>query len=118
MQVRLLSILAAGLLIAADTPKQPAKKAVDKPKDDARLDAVLQDWERATTHLRDMHCQFVMTTEDRTFGDKTTAHGELFFKNPDLLRVDVKNDKGELQQICCGPRPTSAGTISSRATNY
>ncbi|HEV3258921.1 MAG TPA: hypothetical protein VG013_18770 [Gemmataceae bacterium] len=99
MHVRSLSALVVVLLIAADAPKQPPRKAVDKARADARLDALLRDWEKARTRVRDMHCEFVWTMQDRTFGDKTTFTGRVFFKSPDLLRADVKDGKGQLQYI-------------------
>jgi hypothetical protein len=71
----------------------------EESKADPRLETLLQQWKKADQEIREFHCIFQLTTEDRILKDKETTHGEVFFKKPDLVRVDSKDKNGKLSQI-------------------
>jgi outer membrane lipoprotein-sorting protein len=85
------------VLPAALAPTAPA--AEKKLEGDSRLESLLREWEKGDHQIRELHCTFTVTTEDRILKDKTTSRGEAFFKKPDLARIDFKDQEGKLPQI-------------------
>jgi outer membrane lipoprotein-sorting protein len=74
---------------------EPAKE--DKP--DARLATVLRDWEKAANGVREIHYYFTETVDDRAFQTKDVTTGQVFYKKPDLVRIDWKPAEGEPRQL-------------------
>lgn len=102
--VTVLVLLAGAVAIAGSGLTHPASAAEPKaekaaPETDARLQAVLRDWDKANNAIRDAHYQFRWTSNDPTFQETTTFQGEAFVKKPDLLRLNWKDDKGRFSFI-------------------
>jgi TIGR03009 family protein len=83
-------------LAAQDEIKTKPKK---DGENDARLDMVLRDWERASNAVRQMRYTVQRTEADFVHGTKTVSLGEVFIKKPSLLRVDQKDEKGEVTEV-------------------
>jgi TIGR03009 family protein len=74
-------------------PPEPATEA------DAKLDKVLREWARAADSVKQMHYCFRRTEADRATNDKTILTGEAFVRKPDLLRIETRDDTGELWDL-------------------
>jgi outer membrane lipoprotein-sorting protein len=84
-------------------PQEPALERESKPE--ARLEAVLRGWAKASDAVREAHFTFTQTTKDKTFERTEVRRGEVFFKLPGLIRVNVADDKG---------RPTDVYLLAGR----
>jgi RNA polymerase sigma factor (sigma-70 family) len=78
-------------------PPPPAREPERKPE--SRLEAVLCDWAKASDAVRETHYKFTQTTKDKTFDRTEVRRGEVFFKKPDLLRVNVVDEKGKPTEV-------------------
>ena len=77
-------------------------EADDKPMDaeqGKRLKEVLDEWEKSSKSVREMHYRFTQTEDDRTFQTKTVRKGQVFVKMPELIRIDLTEPSGEATYV-------------------
>ncbi len=74
-------------------------KTPPPPKNDARLDQLLQGWEKKSTAVRDVECEFRRITRDRLFKTEEIEYGKAVGIKPYLGRLDLKNEKKQFTQI-------------------
>lgn len=75
-----------------------------QPKDqeqepDRRLDALLEQYEKANSKIRDMRLAIEWKTLDAVFGTEATQYGEALVRKPDLVRVDWKDRNDNKTEI-------------------
>jgi hypothetical protein len=63
-----------------------------------RLEEVLQGWQNAAESVRQAHYSVRTTSVDPVIARTEVSRTEQWFRKPDLLRIDLKNDNGSRQQ--------------------
>ena len=105
---------------AVQTPslKQKSSAKTDETNDgaskaptDDRLNALLRDWDRVRLGPRESHQKFTWTrTSPDAFApdgfNKVVSHAEMWIKRPDRLRIEARDQKGDLclTLLCVGER--------------
>lgn len=74
--------------------ESPAKSDSAKEKKAARLKQIMVEWEKKASAIRDIRFRFKMILEDKTFGEREVQIGDAAGRKPDLVRINVKTDKG------------------------
>ncbi len=78
-------------------PQEPAAPATPEAqrRPEGRLEAVLHEWAKATESVRETRYKFRLSARDKTFERTTVRRGKVFFRKPDLLRVELTDEKGK-----------------------
>lgn len=92
------TVLAAALLACLDRAAgaAPAPPADEKAEAEARLNAVLEQWAKASDAVVESHFKIRMTSLDRITEESQSTSMEVFVKKPDLMRIDRTDGKGVL----------------------
>jgi hypothetical protein len=72
----------------------PAAPADAKAEADARLDEVLREWAKASDAVKEARFTIRLSNRDQTTDVVSTSDMEVFVRNPDLMRLDYKDQKG------------------------
>jgi TIGR03009 family protein len=85
-------------------PDGPAPAAQRPPE--PRLEAVLHRWAQASQAIQEARFGFTQTAKDKASERTEVRRGEVFYKRPNLLRVNVRDEEG---------RPTETFLCEDRA---
>jgi hypothetical protein len=88
----------AGSLFASDAPND-VSSAESKGAVKSRLEEVLQAWSKASAAIQQEHVIVHRTEIDRVRDEKVVADMEIWFRKPDLLRIDDKEVKNDRKQF-------------------
>ncbi len=80
-------------------PVQSAEASEANSGASARLDALLQAWDKANKNVREVHYKMEWTTEDRVLKAKEVCRVEGWVKMHNLGRIDLKDDNGKPTHI-------------------
>jgi hypothetical protein len=98
--------LTALLLSFPAAPAAPAPPVDEKAEAEARLDAVLREWAKASDAVQEAHFTVRVTDFDQTTEVKRSSTLEVFVKKPDLMR-DAEPDHDWLRKAVGGvDKPT------------
>jgi outer membrane lipoprotein-sorting protein len=89
----LLTLIQTVVTFVALPPTAPA--AEKKSETDARLETLLQEWEKANQDAREIHYNLQCTIEGLA-SNKQTSRAEAFVKKPSLFRIDWKDEKEKI----------------------
>jgi hypothetical protein len=69
------------------------------PKEQERLGTIFQGYEATRLTRMGIRYRFKRTEVDPTFNTRDIFSGEVVMKDPDLYRVEIRNDKGQLAEL-------------------
>lgn len=81
---------------------------------EARLKTILNAYDKASQAIREIHYHYTQTEDDPIFGTKEHATGQVFYRKPDLIRIDWKSVKGETRYFVCQDRKLHLFSIQDR----
>ena len=88
-------LLLAGCQPGRELPAPPPAS----PKDQERLEQILRGYDKRLSTLKGIRYRFKRTEIDATFNTRTIFSGEVVLNNPDLFRVEARDDKGKLVEL-------------------
>jgi hypothetical protein len=86
-------MMTSGFMLMALTLPFMAAPPDAKAEADARLDAVLREWAKASDAVHEAHFTIRISERDSITEEKSTSSMEVSVRKPDLMRVDYKSQK-------------------------
>jgi hypothetical protein len=93
---RFIPVLILSLFTTSSVHAAPAPPADEKAEADARLDAVLREWAKASDAIHESHFTIRVSELDSVTEKTSTSSIEVFVRKPDLIRIDTKDHKSGL----------------------
>jgi hypothetical protein len=94
-----LLLIPAGPVRADDVRDNQPVRVTEAPN--PRLEEVMLGWAKAANDAKQLHCTVRCTTDDQAFGTKEVSSVEVWYRKRSLLRVDLKDNKGNPAHLYC-----------------